>query len=705
MSVSALRRFFSCLLPFLFCCFLACLCFYLSDAYSKKMGILVSEAAGSGIFIKRVYILPFKGIELANIRFIDNTGQAMSIERITLQCSFGELFRKEIFLKRILIKNARISLAGNYQPNLLNRFSLNRYLSADKVSQTKKRNNFTFISDRATYCFDNLQVEVLAQEKSVEKKLLVLDFCADSQGGKISCEGRIDYKKSTLLAQEYGGYRFPIKHMRFNVNFEFLGSDIAVNKARFYSGPYAFSGSGIISNAVAKPNVDIQINFDPIRLENSAILKPLRPKGGELSIIAYLNGNPNDLRLRSEIIMPTIEFPMEKDILKLDQVYCQLVYNFKNNMLNVKEIKGIVDESSRFTATGTIADIFSPKINMRLELSDIVPAGTKEALKPYRRILTLQGLLKDGGYLGDASLLFTNENDRQYTFDLKGLTFTKDASGKKGQMVLRAKTVGFLEKKIMQGASEALQNFVFDQLISSITFVGKRALIDEAVLLGYGGKVALKGNLYFNKEKRECLINVKMDNLDLKNIKLTYPVYCEMSGIISGDLKIEEKKNINVEGSVAADHFWISKLEPLDKVADFIGINSIKEISDAQVVTDFNLSPETSAIKRFDLDSTEMRIRSDFSINTKKWIEGEIALSLSRATLEESKIFKTLISIARERNDQLDFVVHVSGFLWQLRTELVKSDFRDKLKDRISMGVQRYIQNEANKAIDDNSTR
>ena len=706
MSVSALKRFSSYFLPFLFCFFVSSLYLYLSDIYSKEIGSLVSEAAGPGLSVKRVRLSPFKGIEMTHIRFMDNTGQAIAIEQMLLRCSIGELFHRKLFFKRIVIKNASVSVTGNYQPNLLDQFSPNRLFLSPKTTQTKKRNDFTVVFDRAAFCFDNLQVEAISGKKDGDKKLLVLDFCADAQGGKIECEGKIDYQKSTLLPQEYAGYRIPIKSIRFNINFESLGNDIVINQAKFYSGPYAFSGAGMISSATTKPNVDIQINFDPLRLENSVFLKPLRPRGGEMSVIAYLNGSPSDLKLRSEIIMPTIEFPLEKDKLKLDQVYCQLTYSFKNNTADLKELKGIMDESSRFALTGTVADIFAPKVNVRLELSDILVKGANETPKSFREIITLQGLLKDGGYFGNVSLLYSNGKDRQYSFDFKGLSLQKDSTGtKEGQMALRSKTVSLTEKKIVQGATELLQSFTFDQLDSKVTFVGKRALIEDMVLLGYGGKVALKGNLYFNKNKRECLVSINMDNLDLKNVKLFYPVYCEMSGIISGEVKIENKKNVNVEGPVTADHFSIAKLEPLDKVADFIGINSIKEISNAQVVADFNLSSETSDIKRFDMDSQEMRIRSNFNINPKQWVEGEVALSLPRVVLEESKIFKTLISIARERNDLVDFVVHCSGFLWQLRTELVKSDFRDKLKDKISIGVQRYIQNEANKAIEDNSVR
>ena len=196
---------------------------------------------------------------------------------------------------------------------------------------------------------------------------------------------------------------------------------------------------------------------------------------------------------------------------------------------------------------------------------------------------------------------------------------------------------------------------------------------------------------------------IDLNRLNLKDIKLSYPVYCEISGIVSGRAEVSNPRGANVKGVASAQSFKLAKLEPLDKIADFIGINTIKEISNADIVAEFDLSPMQSRIKHFDLDSRQMRIRSDFTIDNKKWLEGEVALSLPRKILQESKIFKTLLSIARERNDLLDFVVHLSGYMWQMRTELVKSDFRDKLKEKIGVDTQRYIENQANKAIENNN--
>ena len=151
-----------------------------------------------------------------------------------------------------------------------------------------------------------------------------------------------------------------------------------------------------------------------------------------------------------------------------------------------------------------------------------------------------------------------------------------------------------------------------------------------------------------------------------------------------------------------ARNFHLRNLDPLNDVADFLGIASLRDISHAQLALDFDLNAEGSTIQRFDFDTDDISLRARCHVNNDRWLDGTIALSLPRRTLEESKIFKTLLSIARERNNQLDFVVHTTGFLGSIRTELTESDFRDKLKERVSTRIQQHIENEIKKAIEGN---
>jgi hypothetical protein len=268
--------------------------------------------------------------------------------------------------------------------------------------------------------------------------------------------------------------------------------------------------------------------------------------------------------------------------------------------------------------------------------------------------------------------------------------------------MLTGRALDFSEIALEKGEKKKTQEFRFNNVISDIRFVGKKTFVDSFLAEAYGGRLLLRGYTYFNRNVRHSRFLIGMENVGLKDTKITYPVPCKVSGMVSGDIDIKTNKdNTYVKGIMTASGLDLSGLELLDKVADFIGIKSIKEINGADFAVGFDLSPEKSVIEQFDLDSPEMSIRSNFRIDQKQWLEGEIALGLPRKVLEESKIFKKLIAMARERQRFLDFVVHLSGYSWQLRTELVKSDLRDKLREKTAAWIQNRIEREVNKAIEE----
>ena len=728
MSRLALKRFACFFLPFIACYLLFSLLFYLSDIYSKRFGDLFSRLAGPEVSVNRVFLSPFEGMILKDVQFRDHSGRAIFMKQVTLVCSLSDLLKKKLRFTKIMVDDLHMDIhqdqnapSWNNLPDLIKK----RQTASDAIPPwrddnpkdrplTKKQAGFELRFDKTLLCFHNARVGISPSNEGEKKKWLVLDVCLDSQGNKIHCTGRADYNKSSLLNQMSGASYVSVPYLNFLLDIEPIGTDILVDQVKIDGQQYFLAGTGIIRDAAISPKLDLRIYSSPIRLEEISFLKSLHLKGGELGIVGNLTGSFDDLNLYSEWVMPTIEIPLEKDILKLDQLFCHFNYRFKTHGLNIKEFAGIIDESQKFSMTGEINNILSPFLNVRCELTkplstasirDGDPKGrplTKDSPHSDSVLINLAGNLERSRFLGNANFIYSNSTDRQYFVAFKDFVLSKDATREANSgFMVEAAGLNLSEQMITGQEKKILQSFDFRDVDARIKMFGKRMFVNSLAMSGYNGRVLLKGSTYFNKGMHECLLSIHMENLDLKDIKLTYPVYCEISGITSGDIEIQSQREAEVRGFVTANHFKIARLGPLDKIADFIGINSIKEIDNAQIALDFDLSAKNSLIHRFDLDSEKMWIRSGFKINSQNWLESEVALSLPRAVMEESKMFKTLLATARERNNLLDFVVHVSGFLWQLRTELVKSDFRDKLKEQVSVSVQKYIEKEANKAIND----
>ena len=687
---------FGLFLPFVLAFFLFNLFAYFTDFYSTRFGRIFSHDLGPKVTIERVWISPLEGIKITGITFHDEQGQAFSTREIILKYSFQEISRGRLAFKRIFINDAKAHIRqGQEIP------SLNYLEELRKVGTTYGQKGLPLVFEGARICFNKMYIRVAGEGGAPDTKDIVLDFCLDYLGDKVRCDGKVSYAKSSWVDSDLGPQSLSFRNIGFLWDAGSAGNDLFVNQIKVFTSKYTFVGSGVIQNFVKSPKVDIKIYSETARLEKAESLAAFHPRGGELGIIGHLTGNFGDLKLSAELLIPIIELTLDKEVLSLDQLSCQVVYSSKNHSLVIKGLRGLIDGSMQFFIAGDIAHIASPLFNLRGEIVSLTPK--KEVIKNSKVLLAFRGGPKQNGITGSASILLADVNGRQYLFSLRDFSLIKKITGgTEGNFLLRGADLNLSEITVVEGQKKKAQEFEFGNLKGDIRFVGKKTFIDSFSMDAYGGKITLKGYSYFNRDIHDSHFAVQLNTVGLKGAKLTYPVYCEATGIVSGDIDVRNNnKGTYVKGGIAAANLNLAKLEPLDKVADFIGIKSIKMINNADLLVAFDLSPAKSLIERFDLDSAEMGIRSNFNINKEQWLEGEVALSLPRKTLEESKIFKKLLAIARERQNLLDFVVRVSGISWQLRTELVKSDFRDKLKEKISTGIQQYIEGEANKAMEE----
>ncbi|MFH1360526.1 MAG: hypothetical protein ABIJ41_05760 [Candidatus Omnitrophota bacterium] len=688
-------------IPFLLCYCFALFFAILKNNYAQNIGQIVSQTAGPWISMKRVTLSPLTGIKIENIRFGDSQRAYLSMGSITLKHSFIELFRNRLVLRDIVVDHARIDL-----PPFQEQIVADRFFSSLDDAQKQDEKSVPGVSFRdAKICFRDLQINFPQKDSQGQRLTLVVNFCIDQQKNRMICDGWVHSEKSTAISWYFKNKNLQniFKRNRFTLDVERIGPDIMVNKVGLFVRDGSFSGSGIIENFPVQPKINIKLYSNDVRLDHMDAFKEFKPAGGGIRYIAQLAGELSDLNLKSELAMPTVRLTFDKDLLLIDHFSCLADYRFKDKTLTVKEMRGILDNQFALSIKGSVKDFARPFWNLRMSVSALQKAKEKESDASFLQA-GLKGQTVGPQFKGQLSLAGRNsEKTRQYTLSLSDFIFSRENQTKEqSQISLQISSLELIASETTdQGVLEA-QSFGFKDAHASLSFIGRKTEIHDLQFNGYGGQVHIKGHVNINPQKKDYSLMLKADQLHLVDVKLLAPLKGRMSGNFSGVILLNEKKGPSVKGLVQADQFELSELEPLDKVADFIGIPSIKTINDAQILCDFESSANESRIRRFDFDGPDIAMRSSFDVAVNSWLEGHVALSLPRKLLAQSKIFRKLMAIAREREDRLDFVVHLSGFEGGLRTELVKSDFRDKLKDKVSEGIQKYIENEANKAIQEN---
>jgi len=682
LNKSVLRNFIFFALPFAVCLLVFVSISLLIQSYLAVAG----QSILAGKVAEKIDFSPFGEICIARISLPAGT-RVFSLENTTLRFAPSGLFKKKLLVKSVFV--GRLETTG--WPQGLEIFGADSFLGSIRDFIPQKAGGFAVVFNEAAYCFRQIKIN----------DFLFLDTCISLKGDQVKVFGRTDLAKTTLFDLNRLGNDLS-RYIDFFADVVVLDNDILLNQIKISHSPYVFNGSGSIRQYAKNPYLDVRFYSDPISLGKISFLESWHPNGGDVGIIGTLTGAVDNPALQGEIVMPLTEFLLDNEGLEISRLLCKFFYGYRDRVLTLRELSGIVDGNLKFFIDGKVAGLSSPLINLRCRLTSMANPGQQQGLGSLK--IDLKGRWNHGSLLGDAYVRYPVAQERDYGVLLKNLNLSwqapEDPEKYQTGVVLQIGGIELAERKGGRGV-RILQEFDFSNLTSKIQMTGKRFLIEKSSMEGYGGKVWLRGKGCFKKGLPVYSLTIDFDKIDFKDRKISYPVYCEISGVFSGYLDLEAKAGNRVQGIIVADQFRVSKLAPLDKVADFIGINSIKDVGEAEIAAEFDFLPQHSSIKRFDLDGQGIRIRSNFDINEKNWLDGQIALSMPRKTLEESKIFKKLLSIARERHDSLDFVVRVKGFADSLRTELVESDFRDKLKDKVGTNIQRYIEEEANKAIDE----
>lgn len=690
MNRSTLKKSFLFFLPFVVCCAAFFFVAFLGDIYSQRITRFVGSLFGPGVTITEVTPSFLSGIDVTGISFSCEDGSEVSIDHVNLRFSLVKLFAKKINFEKVTIKNIRINKV------ILDIPHLKGYLSRLFIPALQHYpGDFQIVFEESRLYFKNAEIRMLNPQGNSDS--LFLDFYLDIRRGKLRGEGTLETSRSSLL-KRYASLVFA-PSLDFLFEGQEMGADILVEIVKFSAGPYTVSSSGIIRDYLKGPTVDIKFHADPIGLVHVGVLQPLKPQRGEIGVIGFISGFFDNLNLYADVIIPSAEFLLETDRLSLDRFSCQLKYSFKNQLLQLTSLNGIIDDNFRISLTAKVFNIFSPRIDVQCELTPW--SGAHQKTTPKSKIVIRSGGSLDGQrFTGNADVICYRGAGQQYTFAFKGLSLAKDLSQDAGEAFhLTSNTLEVNENNALPQNPGILQHLIFDGFDLHLRMIGKKTFIDEMHMNILGGKVWANGYAYFRKKLSDYNFLVVCEQIDFGDIRLSYPVNLEASGVLRGKMVLKNANGVNLRGFLIANEFELRRFDVLDKIVDFVGINSIRKISDASLIIEFDLFPGSSVITKFDLDAGVMKLRSEFNIDERRWLEGEVAVSLPRNMLEESKIFRTLLAIAREHEDQLDFNVRLSGFEGSLRTELVKSDLRDKLKERLSVGIQRYIEQEADKAV------
>jgi len=542
------------------------------------------------------------------------------------------------------------------------------------------------------------------------KRFVILNTKFYPRVKNLICEGDVDLSNLNINLNIMGKIPITIlsKKIGFYIDVVPFEENLLLSSSRILIENVKMIGSGIIYNFMKEPYLDIKLISNPLNLKESIKLKSQYCLVGLLNLTNRLYGKIKSPKLDTEAALLNSYIYSFKKAFRMGDIACNI--RLGKEGVNIKGFTAVFDDRFPFFLSGTIKNLFEPKFDI-----EIVSTLRKPVIRNIAENFDLHLNLsvgKDEQFVnGEVGLSFIREErrDKKYfskkievKFDDLSLNIYSQNSHKKKDSLdflrISAKKLKISEKLSSQNEATIKDVLEFNNLRWDIIFDPGFLTIREFNCYGYGGEIRAYGTLDFTKPFIYNL-SLVLNNIEIEEIKRFYPINCSLSGRMNGRLLFQNKGPDYIKGIVGIKNAQLRDLEPLDQTADFLGINSIKHIEEANILTEFESDKDGFYINKLDLNALGIILKSNLNINKKHWIDGRISLSLSRNFLEESDKFRLLLKLAQEESSMIDFDFRATGFPGSLRIQLLEGEFRDKLMGKLNRDIQRRIEVEINKVI------
>lgn len=675
--------------------------------YPRVICSFFRNSTGLDVTFESVDFRLLSGLRFKNVFILKGGKWLMFIKRLQLGFSWPRfLFRRQLGINQILLENATTPMSViNYKDYLTD--GLTGLQNSDRPHNVKGLFKLTLQQPKIS--IKNLQINFFDQ--SSNHGFVVVNSKVKMRRENLFCTASIDFSGSSFnnsLLRRIILYKFS-KKININMQLAFMKDDLLVNNVAFSADDLKINGSGIIYNFNYSPVMDIKFITAPLNIRELLSLESKLAVNGMLNIVANLKGGLRGLRLQTEMMMNKSEFYLPKKLIHLSNMFCNIQLN--KDVIEIKELSCLVNYRYPVSIHGTVSNFNDPEFNLRAESFKI-----REARNMYQEVLNwvfkINSKLSLSGLVGSAKLFISVSKSRPHYKTQKEINIDwKDLKLTFQKVCLVDPSLGYFLKFTSEGMSMLGQESVngklknsqelnLDHVVSNLLTSPTGFLTADMRGLAYQGVIEskIRWNGYDNSAANNFL-SIKFIDLSVADLRHILPVYSDISGNLNGVIYISGKPPFFLDGAITVTSGTIKKLSLIDNIADFLGIKSIKELSNILLSVEFAKRQTGIRIKRLNLHNEKLNLDSTFLLNNQEWINGLVFLSLPKNVLEESEILRKLMSMVQEGNRQIDFGFRVSGFPSGLRVELLEGEFREKLIKGLSGNILSQIEKEIDRAM------
>lgn len=468
--------------------------------------------------------------------------------------------------------------------------------------------------------------------------------------------------------------------------------DLIIELISLTAGKDQILGTGVTRGYAEKnPYIDINFMQSVISLESLSFLKDRLDVDGHTFFFARLYGAMDDAKI---ILSGKLQDCSLSSLPGREQLYeikgLDAALNYKDNEFRLENSSLKINS---LPLNIRMLSVFLDKPDIILDISLTQEFIASSGLPLQRLEVVLKGKAKrvlEGNAELNLSYLKAGANvDMRGYF--KGISldyrkpFLKDFSCAKIELIRK------------EGGK--IQKLSFSDFKSGIHTDKNRSEVKQLAMNGYGATLA--GEMALGAQKSPFLgFTLKGEGLEAESLFHDINI---TDKILTGDTKVKITFD-NKSPEFLKGAFFIKKGRAnLDILAKIIGSASLKSTNFDTMDIHFLFTKEKITITDLRMHSSDVQLEASWDTNGS--IEGKLNLKLSSQLLNQSPPFKKLLSMTRIKSPFIDFDFTLGGTPEVVRVEWLKGEFRDKIKKALPARIEKSIENNLDKMIDELSAK
>ncbi len=679
--------------------------FTISSTLNSKSSVIKSyfrKYAGFDVSFGKISFGLLNGVKFKDFEIYQGAEEVIYVRDLRIYFSLPFLFRGSLIPSKIIAIDAQASTDIAQHKDYL-------FLQLDNRKKQHKNNGW-LITKFPSVVFQVRNLKIFVGSPADNKGFLSVNSDIKTHAENLSAKIVLNFKECDFnrsVLREMFFYKFSDK-ISLNLQLAFMKDDLLINNIVAASDNIKISGAGIVYDFKRRPVMDVKLITTPLNLREMVGLKSKIALSGLLNIVANIRAGEGAFRLQAELLMPKAEFYFPNNIARLSNAFCNII--LKNDELEIKELSALVNYRLPVLLTGKISHFLKPEFNFTIESNkNRLEKGLSE--KKSNFLFKVKSQIVGNDMLGEADLSISSvdktrhfERQKDLLLKFRGLKMAlhKDLitpNLKRRNLNLSCQEFISASKEVANGEVKSSQSLKAENLQVKLA-IGQSGII-KAQLNGSAYNGLIEGLSQWNLAsylKNNYLI-MKLSDLSISDLKAVYPVTADISGTMSGWFYFKKNKDFFIEAIASVKNGRIADFNLVNNIADFLGIQSIKQLEDIFLSAVFEIKQSGISVKRFKLHNNTLNLDAQLSVDQRSWIDGRVSLTLSREVLEESNILRALLSMVKEKSESIDFDFQVSGYPNALRIELLEGEFKNKLMRRLGKGIRSQIENEINKAV------